>query len=113
MKSIFLAVCVAAVALSGCARRPDAITATTIPMQAYTGDSCSSLRQQLANEKSNLSALSKQQNDAANGDAFGVFLVGVPLSSLSGGDKEGEISNAKGKINAMEAAMHKKGCKGA
>ena len=96
--------------VAGCARRPDAISATTIPMEAYTGDSCSSLAQQLATEKENLSVLSKQQHDAANGDAFGVFLIGVPIGSLAGADKEGEIANSKGKVNAIEAAMHKKGC---
>lgn len=81
-------------------------------MEAYSGDGCAALTQQLKAEKDNLAALSKQQNEAANGDAFGVFLIGVPMSSLTGGDKEGEISNAKGKINAMEAAMHKNKCSG-
>lgn len=113
MKNSAIAIALVAVALSSCAKRPDSISAATIPMAAYTGDSCSQLRQQLTVEKSNLSTLSKQQHDAANGDAFGVFLVGVPIGSLTGADKEGDISTSKGKINAMEAAMHKKGCKGA
>ena len=112
MKSAILAIGVTAVVLSGCARRPDAIIATTIPMEAYTNDNCAELAQLMKSEKENLSTLSKQQQDAANGDAFGVFLIGVPLSSLSGGDKEGEISNSKGKINAIEAAMHRNKCSG-
>lgn len=112
MKILLIGTAVVAVLLSGCARRPDSISATSIPMEAYTGDSCSSLNQQLTNEKENLSTLSKQQHDAANGDAFGVFLIGVPIGSLAGADKEGEIATSKGKINAMEAAMHKKKCAG-
>jgi hypothetical protein len=36
------------------------------------------------------------------GDAIGVFLIGVPVSSLSGGDKEGLIAAAKGKELALQ-----------
>ncbi len=50
------------------------------------------------------------QNHAANADAFGVFLVGVPAGSLTGGDKEGDIAVSKGKVEAMGMAMRGKGC---
>lgn len=44
-----------------------------------------------------LAALEKQQSSAATGDALGVFLIGVPTTSLTGGDKAGEIAVEKGK----------------
>ncbi|MBB4193364.1 hypothetical protein GGE45_003059 [Rhizobium aethiopicum] len=62
-------------------------------------------------EKAKLDDLSKQQISAANGDAFGVFLVGVPIGRVAGGDKEGEIAASKGKVSAMQSAGMSKGCK--
>ncbi len=79
-------------------------------MAAYTNSGCDVVARDLVKEKENLAALSKQQNSAANGDAFGVFLIGVPTSSVFGGDKEGLVATSKGKINAMESALRSKGC---
>ncbi len=58
-----------------------------------------------------MAAVSKAQNDAATGDAFGVFLIGVPMSSTFGGDKEGQVAVNKGKVQAIENALKAKGCK--
>lgn len=100
-----------ALALSSCAKRPDAIVPTVIPMAAYSGYSCDQLAREQLKEQNNLTAISKQQNDAATGDAVGVFLVGVPMSSTFGGDKEGQVSVAKGKVQAIQSARMSKGCK--
>ena len=97
-------------AVSSCAKRPDAIVPADIPMAAYTNLSCEQLGQEMIKEQTALSSVSKQQNDAATGDAFGVFLVGVPMSSTFGGDKEGQVSVAKGKVQAIQSAMMSKGC---
>jgi len=98
------------ISLTACAKRPDAIAPTNIPMAAYTNQSCSSLAQELVQEKATLAALSKAQNSAATGDAVGVFLVAVPVGSLVGADKEGDIAVSKGKVNAIEMAMKSKNC---
>lgn len=100
-----------ALALSACAKRPDAIVAVDIPMAAYTNLSCEEIAAEVVKEQENLAALSKQQNSAANKDMLGVALIGVPASSTFGGDKEGLIANSKGKLNAMESALKSKGCK--
>ncbi|MCM2396153.1 hypothetical protein NBH19_08680 [Rhizobium sp. S95] len=110
MKKIFVGICISAAAV-GCAKRPDAIVPTDIPMAAYSNQDCAALARELATEKQKLTALSKAQTDAANGDAFGVFLVGVPLSSVAGGDKEGLIAVSKGKVTAIENARMSKSCK--
>jgi len=110
MKFRYIAVALAATVASSCAKRPDAIVPADIPMAAYTGQTCPALQTELAKEKAALSAVSKQQHDAANGDAFGVFLIGVPMSSTFGGDKEGQVAVAKGKVQAIENAMKSKGC---
>lgn len=94
----------ACAALAACAARPDAIAAT--PMTgAYDGTSCSNARALLATEQARLAALSAQQVQAANGDALGVLLLGIPVSSATGGDKAGEIAASKGKINALQARL--------
>jgi type IV pilus biogenesis protein CpaD/CtpE len=110
MKRLILAAAFAA-ALTSCAKRPDAIVQADIPMQAYTNLSCPQIASEHNKEKVKLDGLSKQQISAANGDAFGVFLVGVPIGSVAGGDKEGEVAVSKGKVSAMESAALSKGCK--
>lgn len=102
---------VALVALGGCAKRPSAIVPVDIPMAAYTNLECQQLAQEQVKEQTKLAALSKSQNDAANGDAFGVFLIGVPIGSVSGADKEGDVAVSKGKVQAIQSAMMSKGCK--
>ena len=99
-----------ALAISSCAKRPDAIVPADIPMAAYTNLTCEQLGQEMIKEQTALAAVSKQQHDAATGDAFGVFLIGVPMSSTFGGDKEGQVSVAKGKVKAIQSAMMSKGC---
>lgn len=99
-----------ALALSACAKRPDAIVPADIPMAAYSNYSCEQLAHEMIKEQTALSAVSKQQHNAATGDAFGVFLIGVPMSSTFGGDKEGQVSVAKGKVQAIQSAMMSKGC---
>lgn len=79
-------------------------------MAAYSNLSCQQLAQEELKEQQTLSALSKTQNDAANGDAFGVFLLGVPMASTFGGDKEGEVATSKGKVQAIRSARMSKGC---
>jgi len=110
MKVKYFAVALAVAAATSCAKRPDAIVPVDIPMAAYTGQSCAALKSVMAKEKAILHAVSKQQHDAANGDAFGVFLIGVPMSSTFGGDKEGQVAVSKGKVQAIENAMKSKGC---
>ncbi|UJW77673.1 hypothetical protein [Rhizobium sp. SL42] len=110
MRKFVLAATVLAAA-SGCAKRPDAIVPVDIPMAAYSNMSCQQLGQEMVKEQQALAAVSKAQNDAATGDAFGVFLIGVPMSSTFGGDKEGQVAVSKGKVQAIENSLRGKGCK--
>ncbi len=47
----------------------------------------------------------KQQKDAVTGDAVGVLLIGVPVSSATGGDRETAIAVEKGRLAAIEGAI--------
>ena len=96
--------------LAGCATRPDKIAATDYPDAAYTSLDCRALASEKAKRDRELYQLAQKQNDAANGDAFGVFLIGVPLSSLAGDDKKTEIATVKGKLAAITRVGKAKGC---
>ena len=111
MKKLTIVALSLSVGAGACAKRPDAIEPVDIPMAAYTNLSCQALASELVKERSTLASLSKQQNEAATGDAVGVFLIGVPASSTFGGDKEGQVAVSKGKVNAIENAAKSKGCK--
>ena len=100
----------AALALCACAKNPDAIAPIAMPVNAYGGLSCDQLVTEHRRSSSALAAVSQQQKQAATGDAVGVFLIGVPVSSLSGGDKEGLVAQHKGEIVAIEGAMRSRQC---
>ncbi|MBZ9600279.1 hypothetical protein [Phyllobacterium chamaecytisi] len=69
--------------LSGCATPPGRIQ----PL-AYASNCPPNAAQQLA-------AFSSVQQSAATNDALGVFLIGLPVASMSGGDHEAEIAHLK------------------
>ena len=99
-----------ALLLAACAKAPDQIAAADIDDSAYVTKSCRDLaadRLQITQALDNLSA---DQKKAKTGDAWGVFLLGLPLSSMSGGDKETAIAIAKGKIQAIDRARERKHC---
>lgn len=48
-------------------------------------------------DKARLAVLTKQQQKTANGDALGVFLIGLPVGSMGGNDHEAEIALLKGR----------------
>jgi hypothetical protein len=96
--------------LPACAKRPDAIAPIAVSESGYMAMDCQMLATELRLERQKLAALTKQQNDAATGDAVGVFLIGVPTASVFGGDKEGNLAVSKGTVLAMENAERAKNC---
>lgn len=108
MRRAWLAV--AAFALGACAKNPDAIAPIAMPVNAYFGLTCDQLVTEHQRSSAALAAVSQQQKQAATGDAVGVFLIGVPVSSLSGGDKEGLVAQHKGELVAIEGAMRSQHC---
>lgn len=78
-----------AIFVSGCATHPDRIKPA-----AYSGAPCT------AADRTRLAELSAEQKRAANTDAMGVFLVGLPIGSMNGPDHEAEIARLKGACGA-------------
>ena len=108
---LFLPV-VAAAILMGCANRPESIRASFVSHERFIDLDCTQLTTKLADTRAELDKYSKMQDSKANGDAFGVFLLGIPFSKLSG-DHEGDVARLKGEIEAIETAQIKRKCKAA
>ncbi|MBD0866642.1 MAG: hypothetical protein GDA36_14200 [Rhodobacteraceae bacterium] len=71
----------------------------------YSDIECAQAEQLYSEEAAKVPALVSAQKGAATGDAIGVFLLLIPVSSLFGGDIEGEIAATKGKLLALETRL--------
>lgn len=107
-RSIVVAAALALV--SACAKQPDQISAADVGPTAYSDYSCDKLDAEHLSISQKLDSLSADQKSAATGDAWGVFLLGLPLSSMSGNDRETAIAIAKGRLQAIDRARQAKGC---
>ena len=100
-----------AILLGACATRPEGISASYVSHEKYGGADCLRLATQMSDARAELAKVSEMQNSKATGDAWGVFLLGVPFSQLSG-DHAGDVAKWKGEVEAVETAQIKKNCKG-
>lgn len=108
MNKLIILACLTAV--TACAKAPENIPAVSIGSNEYRGYSCRQLAEAEVKYTQALTNLSAAQKDAQSGDAMGVFLLGLPLSSMSGNDNETNIAVTKGHIQAIEAERARKGC---
>lgn len=100
----------AVLALAACAKQPDAVAPVKFDHKPYLSMSCKALATKQLEGTQAVASLSAQQQKAANNDAFGVFLLGLPLASMSGNDPETQLAVAKGQLDAIELARAEKGC---
>lgn len=107
---IYVAGLCAVLLVAGCARNPESITPLTMPVNAYSGLGCEELAEEHRRSSAALVAVEAQQRQAVTGDAVGVFLIGVPVSSLSGSDREGQVALHKGELVAIEAQQRNRRC---
>jgi hypothetical protein len=98
------------VTATGCATRPESIAASYVSHEKYSDADCTKLATQISDARAELAKVSEEQNSKANGDAWGVFLLGIPFSKLSG-DREGDVARWKGEVAAIETAQIKAKCK--
>lgn len=89
---------------SACAQQPGSIAPVSMA-GTYDDVSCSRAATLYKQEAAKVPTLVAAQKQAVSGDALGVFLIGVPVSSLSGGDLEGEIAATKGKLVALAGKL--------
>lgn len=103
MKFAFVGI-VALALTAACAKGPDAVAPVSMG-NAFADMSCQTAANMLAAERQTMAALSSRQRGAQIGDAVGVFLVAVPVSSLTGGNVEGQLATSKGKVIALESRL--------
>jgi len=103
-----LAATVVLVTLGACAKTPDRISAVPMSSAPYTNMACSKLNIEKTRLDLELRNLSADQSRIASADAWGVFLIGIPTSAITGEDKETLISVTKGRIDAIETLQSQK-----
>lgn len=91
--------------LGACAKSPESIVPVSMPGGMYDHLTCEQARAERLRLGEILAALETQQRSAATGDAVGVFLIGVPVSSLTGGDRAGLIAAERGKVLVLDARL--------
>lgn len=79
-------------------------------MAAYASMNCATLQAERTSVYETQTQQYKEQTKAATTDAMSVVLIGLPVSSVTGGNVEGDLSVTKGKIIAIEAAQKSNGC---
>jgi len=110
MRKILLASSLTLLILSGCATRPESISASYVSHVKYASLTCDQLVTQLVDARSKLATFSNKQDTKANVDAGGVLLAFIPLSALTG-DYEGDVARWKGEVQAIETAQITNKCK--
>lgn len=98
------------VLLASCTERPENIEAADIGHGAYAPMNCAQLSERQLHYTQQLTDLSAAQNRAATGDAWGVVLLGLPLSRMSGGDRATEIAVTRGHLNEIAQEQLSKRC---
>lgn len=98
-----------AIGLSACANRPSSIKPSFVSHERFIALECPAIRDRLVSARHDLARYSVLQEQKANNDAVGVFLLGVPFSKMSG-DHEADVARAKGEIEALETAQIKNRC---
>ncbi|MGZ9809943.1 hypothetical protein ACXN5S_05715 [Pseudoroseicyclus sp. H15] len=79
-------------------------------MEAYANSSCQQLAQAEIQASQQLENLSAAQRSADTGDTIGVLLIGLPLSSMGGGDREAQIVIERGKMQAIDRYQAARSC---
>lgn len=109
MKNSVFVLC--ALVISGCATRPESISASYVSHEKYMGQDCSKLALLQSDARNELTKFASLQDSKANMDAATVFFVLIPASKLSG-DHAGDVAKWKGEVEAVDTALIKTGCKG-
>jgi hypothetical protein len=99
------------VLLSACAPQPEKVAAVHQSEAEFAGQNCAQLASSRVVLEQNVTNISAAQKNAADGDALGVFILGVPTSSMSGGDKTTDLAVAKGRLQALDRVRAAKQCK--
>ena len=100
-------VALAAVTLQACAKRASAIAPAVVPTANYEGYDCDELKTMLAQKTASKNALVRTQNNAATMDSVAIWFTLLPLGTVFGMDREGEVAQVKGETMALQGLSKK------
>lgn len=100
----------ATAAISACAQKPEAIQAAYVSPTSYQGWSCQQLQSEAVRVDAALMRASEQQEKARSNDTVGVIFLGLPVSSLSGGNVATQIADLKGRKEVLEQTQIGRNC---
>ena len=99
-----------AITISACAQTPESIQASYVSPTTYQGWACQQLAAEARRVDNALARASAQQNKARSNDTAGVILLGLPVSSLSGGNVAPQIADLKGRQEVLQQTQIQRGC---
>lgn len=100
----------AALFASGCAKKPESIAPAYVSPMTYKDYTCDQLAEENGRVEQALAQASAQQRQARSDDTLGVIFLGLPVSSLSGGNVADQVARLKGEHQTLQQAMNKKDC---
>ena len=106
----FLVVASAAALLAACAKTPESIAPAYVSSFQYENYECDQLRQEQGRLNAAYDTAAAQQHQARRNDTWGVILIGLPVSSLSGDNIASQIASLKGNQEAVQKAIIEKKC---
>lgn len=98
------------VTFAGCAKTPESIAPAYVSPMTYSSYTCEQLKSEAIRIDEALSRASAQQNDARQSDTVGVILLGLPVSSLSGGNVADQIAYLKGHKDTIQQTQITSNC---
>jgi hypothetical protein len=100
----------AVLTMAACSERPEDIAAADIGQGAYAPLNCQQLADRRFSFQQELDELSQSQRRARTGDTVGVVLLGLPLSRMSGNDRETQIAVTRGHLREIDRERQAKRC---
>lgn len=100
----------AACVMAGCAQKPEAIQSAYVSPSTYQGWNCKQLQSEAVRIDNALVRASDQQSKARSNDTVGVIFLGLPVSSLSGGNVAPQIADLKGRKEVIEQTQIAQKC---
>lgn len=110
MKLPVLAAATVGLLLSACATSPGRIQPLSVSPLIYRSKTCDEVAELMAKTDASLQEMVVRQNRARRTDTIGVIMLGLPMGSITGKDREAEVARLKGEKIALEQAAREKGC---
>ena len=98
------------ITLCACAKTPESIAPSYVSPLAYRGYDCDQLGAESVRVSDALTSASAQQRTARTNDAVGIIFLGLPVSSLSGGNVATQIAALKGEQKALRQVANTAKC---